>query len=194
MEDTWKKKIVIGGKKVPKWKIRNYYKRLWSRDPAFRANLRKKGLFVRADYKGKPTIVRKGIRVRNWNDLEALVKDHAIELHLPAKQYDYPSYVDVDMPPRYAKTRKQLGKSLVNRLKKKGVKISLVTDSPSGIHIFSKTRKAKLKPALKEIAAEDKRFIVGKSSRTRIVLDENEPNCAVPSSLSYKGKPYKKWS
>ena len=192
-DDTWNKKIVIGGKKVPKWKIRDYYKRLWSRDPAFRAHLRKKGLFIRADYKGKPTIVRKGIRVKDWDDVEELIKDHAIEFHLPSKQYDYPSYVDVDMPPRFAKTRKQLGKSLVNRLKKKGVKVSLVTDSPSGVHIFSKTRKAKLKPALKEIAKEDKRFVVGKSSKTKIVLDCNEPNGAVPGSLSYRGKPYRTW-
>jgi hypothetical protein len=193
MKDTWNKKVKVNNQAVPKKRVRDYYKRLWNKDPNFRENLRKKGLFIRAMYNGKPTIVRKGIKIQDWADLEKLIRDHAVEVHLPVKQYDYVSYIDVDMPPRYVKNRKQLGKSLVNRLKKKGVKVALVTDSPSGVHIFSNTKKAELKNALKEIASEDKRFAVTRSSKTKIALDPTEPNTAVPGSLSCKGKPYWKW-
>jgi hypothetical protein len=190
--DTWDKKITVGTKKVKKSKIRDYYHQLWNKDPRFRAHIKKKGLFVRAMYKGKPTIVRKGIKVKDWEDLESLIKDHAVEFH--ASKTEYPSYLDVDLPTNLISKRKSIARSLIRKLKKKKVNISMVTDSPSGFHIFSKTSKQKLNKALKDIEAKDKKILIGKSSSTKIVIDANQPNHAIPQSLSVRGKPYKKWN
>jgi len=192
MKDTWNKKVKVNNQAVPKKRVRDYYKRLWNKDPSFRENLRKKGLFVRAMYNGKPTIVRKGIRVKNWEDLESLIRDHAVEFH--ASKTGYPSYLDVDLPVHLIPKRKSIARSLISKLKKKKVYISMVTDSPSGVHIFSKTPKQKLNKALKDIEAKDKQILIGKSSSTKIVIDSNQPNHAIPQSLSIRGKPYKKWN
>ena len=97
------------------------------------------------------------------------------------------------MPNKYVKNKRRISRGLLNKLKKKGIKIKLVTDAPSGSHIFCDSTKGKLKKALKEIANDDERFHVGKTSKSKIVLDPAEPNVAVPGSLSYKGEPYKRW-
>lgn len=193
MDDTWDKTIRIGNKRVKKKDIRSYYKRLWERDPTFRKNLRKNGLFVRAVYNGRPTIVRKGIKVKDWDDVEDLIKNHTVEFHLPTKKYSYPSYIDIDMPPKYIPKKSQIARSIIGKLKRKNVNVALVVDSPSGVHIFSKTKKARLRKALEEIEADDKRFAVTKTSKNKIALDPAEPNAAVPGSLSCRGKPYRKW-
>jgi len=193
MKDTWDKTITVDKKPIPKKRIREYYRRLWKKDPAFRNSLKKNGLFVRAIYNGKPTIVRKGVKVKDWDDVEGLIKDHAVEFHLPAKKFNCRSYVDIDMPPRYAKQRSKIAHSIVDKLKRRNINVKTVVNSPSGLHILSNTDKGKMKAALKDIATEDRRLAVAKSSRTKITLDVNEPNGAVPGSLSYKGKPYRKW-
>ena len=99
------------------------------------------------------------------------------------------------MPKRYIPKKRQISRTVVNKLKKRGIKVSMVTDAPRGAHIFSRASKGDIRKALKDIAKEDKnkRFYVGKSSNKKIVLDPSEPNIAVPNSLSIKGKPYKKW-
>jgi hypothetical protein len=191
--DTWNKRVRVNGKRVKKKAVRDYYKKLWNKDKGFRDNLRKRQLFIRADYDGKQTIVRNGVKIREWNDLETLIKNHSVEFHLPVSQYNYNSYVDIDMPPRYVPRKRAITKSLMGRLKRKGVNIALVVDSPSGAHIFSNTKRQKVKEVLKEIAAEDARFAVKKTSKTKIVLDPAEPNAAVPGSLSCRGRPYRKW-
>ena len=86
-----------------------------------------------------------------------------------------------------------ISRSIIKKLKTKRVNISLVTDAPSGIHVFSNTPKSKLMKALHEMETEDKRLIVGKSSKTKIVIDPNESNVAIPNSLSYKGIAYRTW-
>jgi hypothetical protein len=97
------------------------------------------------------------------------------------------------MPSRYVPKKSQISHSIVNKLKRRKINVKTVVDSPSGLHILSNTSKGKMREALKEIAAEDKRLAVAKSSSTKITLDVNEPNGAVPGSLSYKGKPYRRW-
>ena len=81
----------------------------------------------------------------------------------------------------------------MNQLKSEGIKIDFVTDAPRGAHIFTKSTKPQLKQALKRIADKDERMHVGKSSKSKIVLDPGEPAVAVPGSLSMKGKPYVRW-
>ena len=178
---------------VQKKSVLEYYRNLWNESPTFRTLLKKKGAFIRATYDGKVVIKRRGIKFNNIEDLENAVREHAVEFHIPAKETKYASYLDIDLPPRYQSNKKSVSRSLVDKLKKKNVNVSLVTDAPSGIHVFSKTPKQKLMKALHEIEAGDKRLLVGKSSKTKIVIDPNEPNVAIPGSLSYKGKPYRKW-
>jgi hypothetical protein len=75
-DDTWDKKIKVNKQNVPKKRVREYYRKLWNKDPSFRNNLKKNGLFVRAIYNGKPTVVRHGIKVKDWGDVEELIRDH----------------------------------------------------------------------------------------------------------------------
>ena len=192
--NTWDEKVKVNKTLVPKWKVLAYYKRMWNENPGFRSMLRKKGVFIRADYNGKMVIKRHNIKLNNWKDVENEIRQHAIELHTPFKNTKYISYLDVDLPPPYISNKTPIAKSIIKKLKKKRINISMVTDAPSGVHIFSKTPKAKLIKAIKQLADEDKRFAVARSSKTKITLDSTEPNVAVPSSLSYKGKPYRKWS
>ena len=193
VKSTWDKKVKVNNTMVPKKKVLAYYKRLWAESPGFRSMLRTKGAFIRATYDGKTVIKRKKIRFEEWKDVEAAVKEHAVEFHIPANKTKFASYVDVDMPPPYVPKKQPIARSLINKLRRRNINVSMVTDAPSGIHIFSKTPKHKLIKALKDIEANDKRILIGKSSRTKIVIDPNEPNVAIPGSLSYKGKPYRKW-
>lgn len=192
--NTWDKKVKVNNKLVPKRKVLDYYKTLWKKNRRFRETLKKKGIFVRASYGKKSIIRRKNININSMKDLEKVVHEHGVEFIAPTKNVDK-NVVDIDMPKKYLSKRKPISRSVVKELKKRGVKISLVTDSPRGAHIFSKSSTSKLKKALKEIAQadSDKKFHVGKSSKKRIVLDPAEPNVAVPNSLSMRGKPYKQW-
>lgn len=191
--NTWDKKVKVNKKMIPKRNVLAYYRKLWNESPIFRSLLRKNGSFIRATYDGKTIIKRRGVRFYNFNDLEEAVKEHAVEFHIPTNKTKYASYLDIDVPPKFQPNRKKIAISIVNKLKNKHVNVSLVTDAPSGAHVFSTTPKAKLMKALHEIEAEDKRLIVGKSSKTKIVMDPNEPNVSIPGSLSHKGKPYRMW-
>lgn len=191
--NTWDKKVKVNKKMIPKRTVLAYYRKLWSESPTFRSLLKKNGSFIRATYDGKTIIKRRGVKFNNFEDLEEAVKEHAVEFHIPAKKTKYASYLDIDLPPRYQPNRKAISRSIINKLKNKRINVSLITDAPSGIHVFSNTSKSKLMKALHEIESEDSRLIVGKSSKTKIVMDPNEPNVAIPGSLSYKGSPYRKW-
>lgn len=190
--NTLKKKVRVNKKQVTKQKVLDYYKKQW-RKKSFKDTVTKPGLFVKADYNGKTVVKRKGIKVNEFKDLEQLVVQHAIELVVPVKQTGHRSYVDVDMPKKYMKDRRSIGRSLLDKLRKKKIKVKTVTDSPSGIHIFTNSSKSDLKNALKDIEQKDSKFHVGKTSKSKIVLDPYEPFVAMPGSLSIKGKPYKKW-
>ena len=192
VKSTWDEKVRVNKTLIPKWKVLAYYKRMWNENPGFRAMLLKKGVFIRADYNGK-SVIRRNVRFKGWNDVETAIRQHAIEFHVPFKSIKYASYLDVDLPPIYVPNKTPIAKSIINKLRKKKVNVSMVTDAPSGVHIFSKTPKSKLVKAIKEIEAEDKRILVGRSSKTKIVIDSNEPNVAIPGSLSYKGRSYRKW-
>jgi hypothetical protein len=193
--NTWDKKVLVNNKKVPKKNVLRYYKKLWREKPSFRKNLKKRGAFVRATYGNKKIIKRKGVNVNNIKDLEKLIKEHSVEFIAPTKNIDK-SVIDIDFPPRLLPKKRYLSRKVVNDLKRKNIPISIVTDSPRGAHIFSSAPKSQIRNALNEIAKNDSdnRFHVGKSSKTKIVLDPYEPNVAVPDSLSCNGKPYKRWN
>jgi hypothetical protein len=193
--DTWNKKVKVNKKMIPKKKVFKYYKKLWKENPTFRNLLRKKGVFVRASYKnGKTAIKRKGIKIKNINDLERAIKEHSVEFIAPTKNIDK-TVVDIDMPSKFIPRKRYISRKVVNELKKQKIPVSIVTDSPRGAHIFSSATKSQLKKALEKIVKKDKdkKFYVGKSSKKKIVLDPYEPNVAIPDSLSTKGKPYKRW-
>jgi hypothetical protein len=193
-KDTWEKTVKVNNKRIPKKKVLAYYRDLWRSSPMFRNYLRKKGAFIRATYNGKTVVKRRAIVFRNWADVERAVKEHAVEFHIPVKSLRFASYLDVDLPPPLVKDRKRISRSILKKLRTQNVNISMITDAPSGVHILSSTPKKKMVAAVKEIEARDpKRYKVGKSSPSKIVLDPNEPNVAVPGSLSYKGAPYKRW-
>jgi hypothetical protein len=189
---TWDEKVRVNNTLVPKGKVLAYYKRMWNENPGFRAMLLKKGVFIRADYNGR-SVIRRNVRFKGWKDVENAIRQHAIELHTPFKNMKYASYLDVDLPPIYVPNKTSIAKSIIKKLKKKRINISMVTDAPSGVHIFSMTPKTKLVKALKEIEAKDKRIFIGRSSKTKIVLDPSEANSSIPGSLSCKGKPYRVW-
>jgi hypothetical protein len=191
--NTWDKNVRVNKKNIPKKRVLNYYRKLWRESRLFRDTLRKKGAFVRATYGNKTIIKRKGVKVNNIEDLEKLIKEHAVEFHVPTSKIKYRSYLDIDLPKRMEPKRKKLSRSIVNNLKECGINISLVTDSPSGAHVFSNTPKNDLINALKKISKENKNIHIGRSSKTKIVLDPYEPNVAIPGSLSCKGKPYMRW-
>jgi len=68
----------------------------------------------------------------------------------------------------------------------------MLTNSPSGVHIFTDAPKTKLVAALDDIEKYDKRnYHVGKHAKDKIVLDPFEPNTSIPGSLSIKGSSYK---
>jgi hypothetical protein len=190
--DTWNKKVKVNKKMIPKKTVLAYYRKLWAESPGFRSLLKKKGAFIRATYDGKTVIKRRKIKFNNWGDVEEAIKEHAVEFHIPVNKLKYKSYVDIDMPKKYQPDKHRIARSIVNKLKKRKINISLVTDAPSGVHVFSKTNKSKLMKALNEVANEDKRLLIGKSSETKVIMDPNEPNAAIPGSLSYKGTPYKR--
>lgn len=190
--ESWKKKVKVNNKKVSKKKVLDYYSTLWKRK-SFRDVLQKDGIFVRADYGSKSIIKRKNISIKKFKDLKKIIHEHGIELITPLKNTKYNSVVDIDMPKKYVDNKKHISQTVVDKLRDEGVKINMVTDAPRGAHIFSKSKKSKVKDALKKIAGSDDKFYVGKSSKKRIVLDPDEPNIAVPGSLSIKGKPYRIW-
>jgi hypothetical protein len=192
--NTWDKKVTVNGKHIPKKQVLRYYKNLWKNNRRFRDTLKKNGIFVRASYGTKSVIRRKNISIGSYKDLEKVIHEHGVEFIAPTKNVDK-NVIDIDMPKKYLPKKRRISRSVVNALKKKGIKISLITDSPNGSHIFSKSTKPQIKKALSEIALEDKdkKFHVGKSSKHKIVLDPSEPNVAIPHSLSIKGKPYNPW-
>ena len=193
MVDTWNKKVKVNKQMVPKKKVLSYYRKLWNKSPGFRSLLKKKGAFIRATYDGKVIIKRRKIKFNNWDDVEEAIKEHSVEFHIPVNKLKYKSYIDIDMPKKYGSDKQRIARSIVSRLKKHKTNIAMVVDSPHGIHIFSNTSKQKLVKSLNEVASEDKRLMVGKSSSSKITLDPHEPNTAIPESLSYKGTPYRKW-
>jgi len=187
--DTWNKKVKVSNKNITKKSVRDYYKKLWKSDKTFRETIKKKGLFVRASFNGKPIIRRKHIKVDNWNDLEELIKNHAVEFHTKSSNVSR-SYIDVDIPKSKIGNKKSICSKIINALKKNNVKIKKVTDSPSGVHIFTTSNKKKLIGSLKEL--DNNKYHIGKTSKDKIILDPHEPNVAIPRSLSIKGKPYRK--
>jgi hypothetical protein len=193
--NTWDKKVRVNKKFVPKKKVLNYYRKLWRESPVFRNTLKKKGAFVRATYGNKTIIKRKGVKVNNIDDLEKLIKEHSVEFIVPTKNIDR-TVIDIDVPPKFMPRKQYLSRKVVKELQIKKIPISIVTDSPRGAHIFSSAPKLRIKNALTEIAKDDSdnKFHVGKSSKTKIVLDPYEPNVAIPGSLSCNGKPYKRWN
>ena len=191
--NTWSKKVKVDNKMVSKRKVLDYYRKLWKEDKTFKDTVKKKGLFVRSSFGKKSVIRRKGIKINNITDLEKVVNEHAVELITPVKNTKANSLVDIDIPRSQLSNKKKISRSIVKRLKEKDIDVALVTDSPRGSHIFCRSKKPKLKKALKEIASEDKKLYVGKSSKDKVVLDAGEPAVALPNSLSIKGKPYKKW-
>jgi len=192
--NTWDKKVTVNGQNIPKRQVLNYYKKLWKNNRRFRETVKKKGIFVRASYGKKSVIRRKNISINSYKDLEKAIHEHGVEFIAPTKNVDK-NVVDIDMPKKYLPKKRIISRSVARELKKRGIKISLITESPNGSHIFSKSTKPQIKKALTEIALDDKdnKFHVGKSSKNKIVLDPYEPNVAIPYSLSIKGKPYKPW-
>lgn len=192
--NTWDNEVVVNKKKVPKKNVLRYYKKLWRESPLFRRILKNKGAFVRATYGNKAVIKRKNVKINNVDDLEKIIKEHAVEFIAPTKNIDR-SVVDIDMPSRFIPRKRYFSRKIVNALKKQKIPVSIVTDSPRGAHIFSSATKSELKKALDNIVQndKDKNFHIGKSSNKKIVLDPYEPNVAVPDSLSCTGKPYKRW-
>lgn len=184
-------KVKVNNKPTDKKSVLVHYRKLW-KSKKFRDTIKKKGLFVRASYNNKNIIKRNNIRIKDFKDIEKLVNEHSVELHTPAKNISR-SYVDVDIPRKELKNKRRIGKQIIKKLKEKDIKITMVKDSPSGIHIHSKTPKNKLVKKLNEIEKEDKRFHIGKSSKKKITLDPYEPNTAVPGSLSTRGRRYKIW-
>jgi len=70
----------------------------------------------------------------------------------------------------------------------------MVTDSPSGVHIFTREPKSKIVKALKDLAAKDKKYAVGRiKKKNKILLDPYQPNTGIPGSLAIKGRPYRPW-
>jgi len=191
--DTWKKKVKVNKKNIEKKKVKLYYKQLW-KNKSFRNLVTKDDVFVRASHNNKSIIKRKNVKIKNWQDLENQIERHAVEVHVPTKKTGM-RYIDVDIKGKDVKNKKRIGKSIINKLRKQKVNVSMVTDSPSGVHIFSKSPKSKVVTAVKKIESEDKKVRVSKSPKGRktVALDVNEPNTAIPGSLSIKGKPYKKW-
>ena len=191
--NTWDKKVKVDKKFVPKRYVLRYYKKLWRESPIFRNILKKKGSFIRATYGRKSVIRRKEVKISNIDDLEKVIKEHAVEFHVPTKKMKYKTYLDIDLPKSMVPNKRRIARSIIKKLKQNDVNVSLVTDAPSGAHVFSNTSKEKFVKALKEISEKDKKFHIGKSSKSKIVLDPYEPNVAVPGSLSSTGKPYKRW-
>lgn len=191
--NTWDKKVVVNNKQIPKRNVLRYYKKLWRESPMFRKTLKNNGAFVRATYGNNAVIKRKGVKVNNIDDLERVIKEHAVEFIAPTKNIDK-SVIDIDLPPHLLPRKRYYSRKVVNDLKKQNIPISIVTDSPRGAHIFSSAPTSQLKKALDAISKENKIFHVGRSSKQKIVLDPYEPNVAVPDSLSCKGKPYKRWA
>ena len=191
---TWDKKVMVNGRLVKKQIVREYYKNQWKKK-SFRNLIKKKGVFVRSYFNGKSIIQRKNIHINNWNDMEDAIKNHAVEFITPVQNINAGGIIDIDLPKRLAPKKKTLTRSVIRKLKSMGIKIKEVNDSPQGAHVFTASSKKETKKALQLIANEDKkhRFHIGKQSKSKIVLDADEPNIAVPGSLSIKGSKYKKW-
>ena len=185
------KKVKVNNKQIPKHEVLRYYRNLWKKNPAFRNTVKTKGVFIRASYKNKDVIKRHNIRINNLKDLERAVDQHAVEFIIPIKKTRYKNYVDIDMPRKHLKQKRSIAKSIVNKMRKK-TKVNMVVETPRGIHIYSNSDKKTIHKACKQIADEDKRMIVGKTSKNKIVLDPNESAVAIPGSLSTKGKPYRR--
>jgi len=194
--DTWEKKIRLGNKFVKKKQILAYYKRLWKNSKLFRKLVTAKGVFVRAVYKNKPVIKRRKIKIKDFKDLEELIKDHAVEFHIPQKTLEQIAgmhAIDVDIDQKHLKLRNKLIKEMVSALKRNKIKPKFIVKSPSGFHIFiDKRQKKAAKKALAEIV-DNKNIRFAKSVRGGVAIDLNEPNIAIPGILSVKGgKRYEK--
>jgi len=183
--------VKVNNRFTSKDKVKQHYKKQW-RKKNFREILKKEGVFTRNSFNGKSVIKRKGVKIKNWKDLEKQINQHAVEIIVPAKNISK-SFVDIDIPKEKLKNKRSIIKDVVTHLKKQKIKVKSVTVSPNGGHIHTNNSKNILVSSLKNIEKQDKKFHVGKSSKKKIVLDPYEPNVAVPGSLSIKGKPYKEF-
>jgi hypothetical protein len=185
--NTWNKKVKVGGKSVPKSQVRAYYKKMW-KNPNFRRNVTQKGVYIRADYNGHTVIRRKGIRIKNWNDMERLIKGHAVEFISPVNKMGYKTGIDVDIPKSKLRSKATVRKKVLHQLRKDKVNIRLVTDAPHGVHVFSNSSKSRIKSSLRKVG---RGYHVGRHAKNKIVLDPYEVAVAIPNSLSTRCKPYK---
>ena len=189
-KDTWEKIIRLGKKALKKKQILNYYAKLWKNDRLFRKLVTSEGVFVRAVYKNKPIIKRRKIRVKSFEDLKELIKNHAVEFHIPQKTLRKVAglhAIDVDIDERKLKLRPKLMEEFVRKLRQHGIKPKIIVKTPSGFHIFiNYTDRKKAKKALAELA-DNKNIKIAKSVKHGVAIDFSEPNIAIPNILSVKG-------
>ena len=195
-KNTWDKKIKIGNKYVPKKRILRHYAKLWKNDPYFRRLVTTDGVFVRAVYNNRPVIKRRKIKIKSFEDLRELIKDHAVEFHIPQKKLKHEMAIDIDVPKRWQKNGKRIEvlNACIDHLKKE-VRVKAIVKTPSGYHIhIDRIPKRKVKKLLKPVADRYAPLVtLGKEKNKRkIIIDVAEPNIAIPGSLSITGKVYKK--
>ena len=196
-KDTWDKKIRIGDRYVTKRYILRHYAKLWKNDPEFRRLVKKKGVFVRAVYGNRPIIKRHNIRINNFEDIKELIKEHAVEFHIPQKKLKDETAIDIDVPKKLRSNGKktEVLRDCIKYLKR-GTKIKAVVRTPDGgyhIHVDKIPKRTMIK-LLKPIAQEHAKFVdLGKrKKKDKINIDVAEPNIAIPGSMSVKGKTYKR--
>ena len=195
-QDTWEKIIRLGKKRLKKKQILNYYAKLWKNDKLFRKLVTSEGVFVRAVYKNKPVIKRRKIKIESFEDLKELIKNHAVEFHIPQKtlQRKHNMFsIDIDVPEKMwrSSVKTRLLHSLLGHLSKnKKIKVRQVVRTPRGYHLFVSGNKREVKKTLKPAVQDIPSAVFGKRKGNSIVIDLNEPNTAIPGSLSVHGGKY----
>ena len=154
MISTWDKTLKLGKKKVTKKQILRHYARLWKNDPEFRRLVKRDGVFVRAVYGNRPVIKRRNIKVKSFEDLKELIKEHAVEFHIPQRKLDKEIAIDVDVPKKLKNNGKKnvvLDECLQNLKRETQVK-AVVKTPDGGFHIhIKKIPKRKLFKLLKPL-------------------------------------------
>lgn len=183
---TWEKPLHIGGKSVPKRKVRERYERLWYTDPLFREELRSGELVAVADFEGKPTI-RRGIRVSTLDELRDAVKQHTVGFFRRSEPF-----LDVDIPLSERRYKKDVLRVVREEAKRLGLKPKEEVDTPGGIHFVPRGATPSQVKELARRAAERVGGKAGRTSESGIVFDASNRERAIPGSLGIQGGEYRR--
>ena len=172
----------MAGKTIPKVKVLKYYQRLW-KDPEFRKDITANGVFIRADYNGKGVIRRDIGKIKSFDDMKELIRQHAVEFIGFSRPF-----LDIDANgPRPDWLVEPSRKALESA----GLGVLKVVQTPRGYHILPEkiTTVQKLRSVAKGLGVKIGRTPPASSGKPSI--DVSRKFRAIPGSLSMRGPPYK---